>query len=86
MADQPATKPPPALTRRQRAILRFVVDHVARHDFPPVIREIQGALGISSTSVVTYHLGVLQDLGLIRRTPHVSRSIVVLPAGHEALR
>jgi repressor LexA len=85
MADPVATRQPPALNERQRAVLRFVVQYAAQHDYAPTIREIQSGLRISSSSIVVGRLEVLQALGYIRRTPHVSRSIVVLPAGHEAL-
>lgn len=86
MADLPATTPPPSLSRRQRAVLRCVEGHVGLHGYAPTIREIQRELGISSSSVVAYQLEALEQRGLIRRTPHVSRSIVLLPAAHEALR
>ena len=86
MADLPVTTPPPTLSRRQRAILGYVADHVARHGYAPTVREIQERLKISSTSVVVYGLAGLEQRELIRRTPHVSRSIVLLPAAHEALR
>ncbi|MCA9640436.1 MAG: hypothetical protein KC492_07050, partial [Myxococcales bacterium] len=49
-------------------------------------REIQEGLGISSTSVVARCLAALEAAGCIQRTARSSRSIVVLPAGHEALR
>lgn len=68
------------------AVLRFVVAYVGNNHYSPAVRDIQAGLGISSTSVVAYHLDALQKRGLIRRTPHVSRSIVLLPAAHEALR
>ena len=85
MAD-PTPSAPSALSRRQRAVLRCVVGHVGLHGYAPTIREIQRALGISSSSVVAYQLDALEERGLIRRTPHVSRSIVLLPAAHEAMR
>ena len=43
--------------------------------YPPTVRDIQGGCGISSTSVVDYHLKVLEKEGHIRRDPEVSRGI-----------
>lgn len=45
---------------------------------PPGIRELQSALKISSTSVVSYHLRCLEKAGLIRIFPGRSRGISVV--------
>lgn len=49
--------------------------------YSPSIGDIMAAAGVSSTSVTTYHLDLLEGAGRIRRTPGVARSIVVLEEG-----
>jgi repressor LexA len=63
------------LSRRQRAILDFIEDFLIQNDYPPTIRDIQGELDISSTSVVDYNLKVLEQRNLIRRNRNISRGI-----------
>ena len=63
------------LSRRQRAILAFIEEFLEANDYPPTIRDIQGELGISSTSVVDYNLKVLEGRNLIRRNKNISRGI-----------
>jgi repressor LexA len=61
------------MSDRQQRILDFINEHTADHGYPPSIREIGQAVGISSTSVVDYNLRALQRSGLILRDPEVSR-------------
>lgn len=63
------------LSRRQRAILDFIETFLDENDYPPTIRDIQGELGISSTSVVDYNLKVLEAHNMIRRNRNISRGI-----------
>jgi repressor LexA len=63
------------LSQRQEAILAFINEHVEDHGYPPSIREIGGAVGISSTSVVDYNLRVLERDGYLRRDREVSRGL-----------
>src|SRR5215210_818199 len=63
------------LSRRQRAILHYIETFLEDNDYPPTIRDIQGELGISSTSVVDYNLKVLEARRLIRRNRNISRGI-----------
>ena len=63
------------LSTKQQSILRFIRDFIREHDYPPSIRDIQEACGISSTSVVDYNLKALERLGHIRRDREVSRAI-----------
>jgi repressor LexA len=60
---------------RQRRIMTFIQDFVAAHGFPPSIREIGDEVGISSTSVVNYHLNKLTDKGYLERQGKVSRGL-----------
>jgi repressor LexA len=66
------------MSERQQKILEFVVEYTADHGYPPSIREIGQAVGISSTSVVDYNLRALERSGLIRRDREVSRGLGVV--------
>lgn len=64
-----------ALSPRQRRILMVIRDFTAEYGYPPTIRQIGEAVGISSTSVVSYNLGVLQRRGYLTRDRDVSRGL-----------
>ena len=66
------------LSDKQQKILQFIRDFVREKDYPPSIRDIQTACGISSTSVVDYNLRALERQGLIRRDREISRAIELL--------
>src|SRR3712207_4359100 len=61
------------LSARQQQMLDFIRDFVREHGFPPSIRDIGQAVGISSTSVVDYNLKALERDGRLQRTREVSR-------------
>ena len=63
------------LRPRQKAILEFIRQFIEEHDYPPTIREIGAAVGISSTSVVNYNLNQLEQKGYIVRNREVSRGL-----------
>lgn len=65
------------LSERQRGIYRFIRQFVRENHYPPTIREIGSALGISSTSVVNYNLDKLEEAGLIEREREVSRGLKI---------
>lgn len=67
------------LTDRQQKILDVIQGHLDRHGYPPTIREIGRAVGISSTSVVNYHLNKLKKWGLLERDGQVSRGLKLPP-------
>jgi repressor LexA len=64
-----------ALSSRQERILAFIRRYLAENDYPPTIREIGQAAGISSTSVVKYNLERLREMGYIDRSKEVSRGL-----------
>jgi repressor LexA len=68
---------PDSLTPRQRQVLEFVHAEVARRGYPPSVREIGEAVGLSSSSTVHAHLAALQDKGYLRRDPTKPRAIEV---------
>jgi repressor LexA len=69
------------LSGKQRKIFEYISDFIDKHDYPPSIRQIQEACGISSTSVVDYNLRILEKAGYIRRDREVSRAIEVTHGG-----
>jgi repressor LexA len=69
------------LTPRQRKVLEVIRTAVERRGYPPSVREIGEAVGLTSTSSVAYQLRVLQVKGFLRRDPHRPRAMEVLPAG-----
>lgn len=68
----------PELTRRQGQILDFIRAEIHRRGFPPSVREIGEAVGLSSSSTVHSHLAALEAKGLIRRDPSKPRALEVL--------
>jgi repressor LexA len=66
------------LTDRQRQVLDFIKAEVRRHGFPPTVRDIGEAVGLSSSSTVHAHLSALEAKGLIRRDPSKPRALEVL--------
>src|SRR3954453_21153535 len=65
------------LTERQRGILNFIEAETAQRGYPPSVREIGEAVGLTSTSTVHAHLASLQRLGYLRRDPTKPRAIEV---------
>src|SRR3954469_20431723 len=65
------------LTDRQLAILKVIDEHMRARGYPPSVREIGQAVGLTSTSTVHAHLGTLQRLGYLRRDPTKPRAIEV---------
>jgi len=65
------------LTERQRGILEFIESQARTRGYPPSVREIGEAVGLTSTSTVHAHLGTLQRLGYLRRDPTKPRAIEV---------
>jgi|SRR5215211_867626 len=66
------------LTKRQQEIFDYVKQHVGEHGYPPTVRDIGKAIGLTSSSTVHAHLANLEKLGLLRRDPTKPRAIEVL--------
>ena len=65
------------LTDRQREILEMIDRSMRDRGYPPSVREIGEAVGLTSPSTVHSHLGTLQRLGFLRRDPTKPRAIEV---------
>lgn len=70
-------KPRTGLTARQREVLEMIETHVREHGYPPSVREIGQAVGLTSPSTVHSHLNALERRGYLRRDPTKPRAIEV---------
>ena len=78
--------PPDAngLTPRQRKVLDMIRDYVEHRGYPPSVREIGDAVGLTSPSSVHHQILVLQKKGFLRRDPNRPRAIdVFAPAAED---
>jgi repressor LexA len=78
------------LTKRQQEIFDFIKRYGSEHGYPPTVRDIGKAIGLTSSSTVHAHLANLEKIGLLRRDPTKPRALellvdkakeVVAPAG-----
>src|SRR5690348_17102826 len=79
--------PPDAsgLTPRQHRVLEVIRDSVERRGYPPSMREIGEAVGLTSTSSVAHQLATLERKGFLRRDPNRPRAVDVrLPAAADS--
>jgi len=65
------------ISQRQRQILEFIERHMRDKGYPPSVREIGEAVGLTSPSTVHTHLNTLTKLGYLRRDPTKPRAIEV---------
>ena len=84
MPEQP--DPNHVLTWRQRKVLQVIRDSVQRRGYPPSMREIGEAVGLTSTSSVSYQLSTLQRKGYLHRDVGRPRTVEVRLPGHPAVR
>ena len=77
MAQHAAPNPGSTLTARQRQVLDFIDAEVRERGYPPSVREIGEAVGLSSPSTVHAHLAALQDKGYLRRDSSKPRAMEV---------
>ena len=66
------------LTKRQQEIFDFIKSYSAKYGYPPTVRDIGKAVGLTSSSTVHAHLANLEKLGLLRRDPSKPRAIEML--------
>lgn len=70
------------LSERQRQILEYIQKCVEEKGYPPSVREIGQAVGLSSSSTVHGHLNRLEQKGYLRRDPTKPRAIELLSPEH----
>jgi len=66
------------LTKRQKEIFDYIKGYASKQGYPPTVREIGKAVGLTSSSTVHAHLANLEKIGLLRRDPTKPRAIEVL--------
>ena len=66
------------LTKRQQEIFDFIKRYGSEHGYPPTVRDIGKAIGLTSSSTVHAHLANLEKIGLLRRDPSKPRALEVL--------
>ena len=66
------------ITKRQQAILEFIKAEIDKRGYPPSVREIGIAVGLSSTASVHNQLNQLEKKGFIRKDKSTTRGIVIL--------
>ena len=69
------------LTPRQRKVLEVIRSAVAERGYPPSVREIGEAVGLTSTSSVAHQLRTLQEKGFLRKDPNRPRALDVRAPG-----
>lgn len=66
------------LTKRQSEIFDFIKRYSNLHGYPPTVRDIGKAVGLTSSSTVHTHLANLEKIGLLKRDPSKPRAIELL--------
>jgi repressor LexA len=66
------------LSKRQQQVLEYITETVNDRGYPPSVREIGDAVGLSSPSSVHSQLSALVEMGMITRDPTKPRAIVVV--------
>jgi repressor LexA len=74
------------LTSRQRKVLEVIRSSVDRRGYPPSMREIGEAVGLTSTSSVAHQLVALERKGYLRRDPNRPRAVEVRVPGEPPVR
>jgi hypothetical protein len=82
--DQP--DPDHVLTWRQRRVLRAIRESVENRGYPPSMREIGDAVGLTNTSSVSYQLSILQSKGYLHRDVGRARTMQVRLPGDSPVR
>ena len=66
------------LTKRQEDALNFIKTYIVSHGYPPTVREIADAIGVSSPATVQAHLESLADKGYIKKGSNKNRTIELM--------
>ncbi len=66
------------LTNRQKDVLNYIKSYVANHGYPPAVREIGSALGLSSPATIQSHINALENKGYIKKTNSKYRSLEIV--------
>lgn len=73
------------LTLRQKRILEVIKQAVETRGYPPTVREMGDAVGLTSSSSVAHQLKVLEEKGFLRRDPNRPRALeVIMPSAAQS--
>lgn len=72
------------LNKREKAILKFIEKQVNEKGYPPSVREIGKAVGLSSTATVHGYIAKLSDKGYIKKEDQKGRTLKLLKGGLDA--
>jgi repressor LexA len=76
---------PRSAKNKQMSVLSYIHKQVAEHGYPPTVREICSAVGLSSTSTVHGHITRLIDKGFLRKDSAKPRALEITPKGLDLL-
>ncbi len=74
------------LTARQRLILECITSTIADRGYPPTMREIGNAVGLSAPSSVLHQLSQLEKAGFLKRDARNARAMEVVEQASESTR
>jgi repressor LexA len=74
-----------SLTKRQQEIFDFIKSYSSKHGYPPTVRDIGKAIGLTSSSTVHAHLANLEKAGMLRRDPTKPRALEILDKAKKAM-
>ncbi len=66
------------LTKRQEDALKYIKTYIVSHGYPPTVREIAEAIGVSSPATVQAHLDGLANKGYIKKGSNRNRTIELM--------
>ena len=70
------------LNKREKAILKFIEKEVSENGYPPSVREIGKAVGLSSTATVHGYLAKLREKGYIKKEDKKGRTLKLIKGGN----
>ena len=70
---------------KQMAVLNYINKQVEDHGYPPTVREICSAVGLSSTSTVHGHISRLIEQGFLQKDPSKPRALEITSKGLDIL-
>ena len=74
-------KDPTSINKRERAILKYIEKQINENGYPPSVREIGKAVGLSSTATVHGYLAKLEEKGYIKKESQKGRTLKLLKGG-----
>lgn len=74
-----------SISTKQLSVLEYIYKTVNAQGYPPTVREIGSAIGLSSTSTVHGHIDRLQKNGFLEKDPTKPRALEITALGREAL-